>query len=542
MSSIFSWLFTLDHKRIGVIYMVMGLWGGIVGLSLSFLLRLNYADPYYNLISPEVYNYIITSHGLAMIFFFLMPVIIGGFGNYLLPLLLGMPDLSLPRLNALSAWLMLPSIVCFGISLFIGSGVGWTFYPPLSSFPYTGVGVDYLMFALHLAGLSSVLGSLNFITTIFSSVFFFISTRVSIIIWAYLFTSFLLLSSLPVLAAAITMLLFDRNFSSSFFDPTGGGDPVLFQHMFWFFGHPEVYVLILPGFGMISHICLVFTNNDSVFSYMGLVGAMFSIVVLGCIVWVHHMFMVGLEFRSLIFFSSTTMVIGIPTGIKVFSWIYMLRGSWFRGMDPVFWWILGFIFLFTIGGVTGIMLSASVLDSVFHDTWFVIAHFHYVLSLGSYSTVVISLIWWWPIISGYVLDSVLLYAHWFVSMLGFNLCFFPMHYTGMFGLPRRVCVYDPSFFKLNLLSNFGGLISVMSGFFLIYIVWHSVHCGDKVLAIYGSSAMVLYSVTLPLPHHCIYISSPVYYVSSEVVVDFFSDDVSSDSNASLCSVSSEKVF
>nr|AYH51378.1 cytochrome c oxidase subunit I [Cotylurus marcogliesei] len=520
MNTICSWLFTLDHKRIGIIYMIMGLWGGILGLSLSFLIRLNFADPYYNLISPEVYNYVITSHGLAMIFFFLMPVIVGGFGNFLLPLLLGMPDLSLPRLNALSAWLMLPSVVCFGISLSMGSGVGWTFYPPLSSFPYSGVGVDYLMFSLHLAGLSSVLGSLNFITTIFSSIFFFINTRVSIIVWAYLFTSFLLLFSLPVLAAAITMLLFDRNFSSSFFDPTGGGDPILFQHMFWFFGHPEVYVLILPGFGMISHICLIFTNNDSVFSYMGLVGAMFSIVVLGFIVWVHHMFMVGLEFRSLVFFSSTTMVIGIPTGIKVFSWIYMLRGCWFRIMDPIFWWILGFIFLFTIGGVTGIMLSASVLDSIFHDTWFVIAHFHYVLSLGSYITVVIALIWWWPVISGFSLDNVLLYAHWFVSMVGFNLCFFPMHYSGMCGLPRRVCVYDPLFYKLNVISNFGGLLSVISGFFLIYIVWDSMYYGNSVIASYGTSAVVLYLVTLPLPHHGTYISSPTYYVSREVALNF----------------------
>nr|AKP94295.1 cytochrome c oxidase subunit I [Diplostomum pseudospathaceum] len=524
MDSLYSWLFTLDHKRIGIIYMIIGLWGGFMGLSLSFLLRLNYTDPYFNLIAPEVYNYIITSHGLAMIFFFLMPVLIGGFGNFLLPLLLGMPDLSLPRLNALSAWLMLPSAVCFIISLWIGSGVGWTFYPPLSSFPYTGIGVDYLMFSLHLAGLSSVFGSLNFITTIFSSIFYFINTRVSIIVWAYLFTSILLLSSLPVLAAAITMLLFDRNFGSSFFDPVGGGDPILFQHMFWFFGHPEVYVLILPGFGMISHICLVFMNNDSIFSYTGLVGAMFSIVVLGCIVWVHHMFMVGLEFRSLVFFSSTTMVIGIPTGIKVFSWLYMLRGAWYRMNDPIFWWILGFIFLFTTGGVTGIMLSASVLDSIFHDTWFVIAHFHYVLSLGSYSTVVISLIWWWPIITGYVLDKTLLYGHWLCSMVGFNLCFFPMHYTGMYGLPRRVCVYDPAFFKLNLISNIGGLISVMSAFFLFYIVWHSYEYGCSVISIYGSSAMVLYMVTLPLPHHCLYLSSPRYFISDLISLKFFPNE------------------
>nr|APX55310.1 cytochrome c oxidase subunit I [Fasciolopsis buski] len=496
-----GWLFTLDHKRIGFIYLVVGLWSGFLGLSLSMLIRLNYLDPYYNLISPEVYNYLVTGHGIVMIFSFLMPVLIGGFGNYLLPLLLGIGDLNLPRINDLSVWLLLPSSVCLALSLLGGAGVGWTFYPPLSSFGYSGWGVDFLMFSLHLAGVSSIFSSINFICTIVEVMFEEGTGRLSILVWAYLFTSILLLLSLPVLAAAITMLLFDRSFGSAFFDPMGG-DPVLFQHLFWFFGHPEVYVLILPGFGVISHICVTLTNNDSLFGYYGLVLAMAAIVCLGSIVWAHHMFMVGLDVHTAVFFSSVTMVISIPTGIKVFSWLIMLGGgSFVRIWDPIVWWIVGFVVLFTIGGVTGIMLSASILDTLLHDTWFVVAHFHYVLSLGSYSSVVISFIWWWPIITGYSLNVSLLQGHWIVSMFGFNLCFFPMHYLGMSGLPRRVCVYDPDFYWLNVLSSLGGVVSTVSAFFLFFVLWESCVIGNRVLSVWGSGSLILNVVTLPSPQH-----------------------------------------
>nr|ATY45996.1 cytochrome oxidase subunit 1 [Fasciolopsis buski] len=500
--SYFGWLFTLDHKRIGFVYLVVGLWSGFLGLSLSMLIRLNYLDPYYNLISPEVYNYLVTGHGIVMIFFFLMPVLIGGFGNYLLPLLLGIGDLNLPRVNALSVWLLLPSCVCLALSLIGGAGVGWTFYPPLSASGYSGWGVDFMMFSLHLAGVSSIFSSINFICTIVEVMFEEGTGRLSILVWAYLFTSILLLLSLPVLAAAITMLLFDRSFGSAFFDPMGGGDPVLFQHLFWFFGHPEVYVLILPGFGVISHICVTLTNNDSLFGYYGLVLAMAAIVCLGSIVWAHHMFMVGLDVHTAVFFSSVTMVISIPTGIKVFSWLIMLGGgSFVRIWDPIVWWIVGFVVLFTIGGVTGIMLSASILDTLLHDTWFVVAHFHYVLSLGSYSSVVISFIWWWPIITDYSLNVSLLQGHWIVSMFGFNLCFFPMHYLGMSGLPRRVCVYDPDFYWLNVLSSLGGVVSTVSAFFLFFVLWESCVIGNRVLSVWGSGSLILNVVTLPSPQH-----------------------------------------
>nr|AKC58423.1 cytochrome c oxidase subunit 1 [Eurytrema pancreaticum] len=462
------WLFTLDHKRVSMIYLILGLWGGFLGLALSMLIRVNFLDPFYNIVSPEVYNFVITEHGVAMIFFFLMPVLIGGFGNYLMPLFLGLNDLSLPRMNALSVWLLVPSCICLVISMFGGAGVGWTFYPPLSSSGYSGWGVNFLMFSLHLAGLSSIFGSLNFISTIIGASDRVVISRHSIIVWAYLFTSVLLIMSLPVLAAAITMLLFDRNFASSFFDPSGGGDPVLFQHLFWFFGHPEVYVLIIPGFGIVSHICLSFTNNDSLFGYLGLVFAIVAIVCLGSVVWVHHMFVVGLDVKTAVFFSSVTMIIGVPTGIKIFSWLYMLGNSNSRLWDPVVWWIAGFIFLFTVGGITGIVLSASVLDGALHDSWFVVAHFHYVLSLGSYSTVIISILWWWPGVVGASLNKYLLQSHWFASMFGFNLCFFPMHYLGTSGLPRRVSSFDSGFFWLNSFSSLGALLSVVSAFFFFF--------------------------------------------------------------------------
>jgi cytochrome c oxidase subunit 1 len=369
MRRVFVWIFTMDHKRVGLVYLVVGIWSGFLGLSLRTLIRLNFVEPYYNIIAPEVYKFIVRTHGIVMLLFFLMPILIGGFGKYLLPLLLGLRDLNLPRLNALSAWLLLPSVVFLCLSLVKGAGVGWTFYPPLSGGDYSaGHGVDFLMFRLHLTGVSRILRSLNFICTIYRAVTEYTSSRQSVLVWAYLFTSILLILSLPVLAAAITMLLFDRKFGASFFDPLGGGDPVLFQHLFWFFGHPEVYVLILPGFGAIRHICMNLRKKDSLFGYYGLVFAMASIVCLGSVVWAHHMFMVGLDVKTAVFFRSVSMVIGIPTGIKIFSWLYMLRGRKVRLGDPVLCWIMGFIVLFTMGGVTGIVLSSCVLDSMVHDT------------------------------------------------------------------------------------------------------------------------------------------------------------------------------
>nr|UOI92552.1 cytochrome c oxidase subunit I [Postgangesia orientalis]UOI92553.1 cytochrome c oxidase subunit I [Postgangesia orientalis] len=502
VSKVFSWLFTLDHKRVGIIYTVLGVWAGFVGLGFSLMIRINFLEPYYNVISTDCYNFLITDHGIIMIFFFLMPVLIGGFGNFLIPLISGLSDLNLPRLNALSVWLLIPSVIFLIISMALGAGIGWTFYPPLSSGLFSGSkGVDFLMFSLHLAGVSSIFSSINFICTLYSVFSANLAARSSIILWTYLFTSILLLTTLPVLAAAITMLLFDRNFSSAFFDPLGGGDPVLFQHMFWFFGHPEVYVLILPGFGVMSHACMNMGCAPDVFGFYGLVFASFSIVCLGSVVWGHHMFTVGLDVKTAVFFSSVTMIIGVPTGIKVFTWLYMLLNSRVNKTDPIFWWVLSFIVLFTFGGITGIVLSACVLDNVLHDTWFVVAHFHYVMSLGSYISIIIMFVWWWPLITGVSLNKYLLQCHCILSNIGFNMCFFPMHYFGLCGLPRRVCMYDASFNWINVVCSVGSFISAFSGCFFIFILWESFYSCNIVLGSYGAPSTITNSMLSPLAYH-----------------------------------------
>lgn len=466
------------------------------------MIRIKFIEPYYKIITLDCYKFLITKHGIIMIFFFLMPVLIGGFGNYLIPLLCGLSDLKLPRLKALSAWLLLPSVLFLIIRICLGAGLGWTFYPPLSSSLFTrSKGVEFLMFSLHLAGVSSIFGSINFICTLYRSFRDSIVSRSSIILWSYLFTSILLLLSLPVLAAAITMLLFDRKFGSAFFDPSGGGDPVLFQHMFWFFGHPEVYVLILPGFGAVSHICMRLGCCSDAFGFYGLLFAMFSIVCLGSVVWAHHMFTVGLDVKTAVFFSSVTMVIGVPTGIKVFSWLYMIMKRRVSLMDPVLWWVISFIVLFTLGGVTGIILSACVLDSILHDTWFVVAHFHYVMSLGSYRSVIILFIWWWPLMTGVRLNKYLLQAHCIMSKVGFNLCFFPMHYFGLCGLPRRVCVYERGYNWINTICSIGSIISAFRGCFFVFILWDSLVNRNIVLGFYGPPNTITNLLCAPVAYH-----------------------------------------
>ena len=482
--------------------MLLGVWAGFIGLSFSLLIRIKFLEPYYKVIPLDCYKFLITNHGIIMIFFFIMPVLIGGFGKYLLPLLGGLSDLNLPRLNALRAWLLVPSMGFLLIRMCLGAGVGWTFYPPLSSaLFFKRKGVDFLMFSLHLAGVSRIFRSIKFICTLYSIFNSSIFSRSSIVLWAYLFTSILLLTTLPVLAAAITMLLFDRKFSSAFFDPLGGGDPVLFQHMFWFFGHPEVYVLILPAFGIIGHVCLSLSMAKDAFGFYGLLFAMFSIVCLGSRVWGHHMFTVGLDVKTAVFFSSVTMIIGVPTGIKVFTWLYMLLNCRVKKGDPIFWWVISFIFLFTFGGVTGIVLSACVLDNVLHDTWFVVAHFHYVMSLGSYIGIIIMFVWWWPLITGYSLKKILLQCQCIVSKISFNLCFFPMHYFGLCGLPRRVCIYEVGYNWVNTVSTVGSFMSAFSGCFFVFILWESLVNRNMVLGYYGISGILTNLMYSPIAEH-----------------------------------------
>jgi len=518
------WFMSTNHKDIGTLYLIFAVIAGIIGGGISGMMRAELSQPgiqylgtfahWFGVANPSfdqtlhLWNVLISAHGLIMVFFMVMPAMIGGFGNWFVPLMIGAPDMAFPRMNNVSFWLTVAGFASLMISPFLpggtgnGAGTGWTVYAPLSTSGSPGPAVDFAIFSLHLAGAGSIMGAINFITTIFNMRAPGMTLhKMPLFVWSVLVTAFLLLLALPVLAAAITMLITDRNFGTTFFDASGGGDPVLYQHLFWFFGHPEVYIMILPGFGMISQIISTFSKKP-VFGYLGMAYAMVAIGVVGFIVWAHHMYTTGLSVNTKMYFTAATMVIAVPTGIKIFSWIATMWGGSIEFKSPMVW-AIGFIFLFTVGGVTGVVLANGGVDDYMQDTYYVVAHFHYVLSLGAVTSLFAGFYYWFPKMSGRWHSEFLAHLHFAVFFVGVNMIFFPMHFLGLQGMPRRYPDYAEAYTYWNHFASIGYMVMAVSIVIWLINIAYAFTMGRKAEDNYwGEGATTLeWTLSSPPPFH-----------------------------------------